>query len=186
VAWLGICACGAPRESQSVQAVYDKETGKLKELAVNTLKDGRPDVFSYMDGGRVIRIEIDNDEDGRLDRWEYYGTDQKMLKVGLSRGNDGKPDVWMFQGPEGSVEKVEVSTRRDGKANRTEFYENGMVARAEEDGDGDGQVDKWEIYERGALARVSFDTTKSGKPTQTIDYSGKKPITISPSGSDRP
>ena len=56
------------------------------------------------------------------------------------------------------------------KSNRTEFYEKGALARAEEDTDADGRVDKWERYESGALVSVSFDTTKSGKPTTTIDY----------------
>ena len=66
--------------------------------------------------------------------------------------------------------QLEVSTKRDGKPNRTEFYEQGSLARAEEDTDGDGRVDKWEQYESGALVTVSFDTSKSGKPTTTIDY----------------
>jgi hypothetical protein len=68
------------------------------------------------------------------------------------------------------VERVELSTKRDGTLNRTEFYEKGALARAEEDTDGDGRVDKWERYESGALVSASFDTAKSGKPTTTIDY----------------
>ena len=33
-----------------------------------------------MDGSRVVRIEIDQNEDGRIDRWEYYDADQKLSK----------------------------------------------------------------------------------------------------------
>ena len=56
------------------------------------------------------------------------------------------------------------------RIDRTEYYLKGELSRAEEDTDGDGRVDKWERYASGALTSVSFDTTKSGKPTTTIDY----------------
>ena len=44
-----------------------------------------------------LRIEIDTNEDGKIDRWEYYGPDQKLERVGFSRSNDGKHDAWAFQ-----------------------------------------------------------------------------------------
>jgi len=167
---LGLSACRqAPREER-VQATYDKSTGKLSQLTVDATKDGKPNIFSYMDGAKFVRIEIDKDEDGRIERWEYYGSDQKLEKVGFSRSNDGKADSWAFQGPDGSIARVDVSTKRDGKVDRTEFYSAGELSRAEEDTDGDGRVNKWESYEAGALTSVSFDTTKSGKPTIAIDY----------------
>jgi hypothetical protein len=162
--------CSSAPQEQRVQPTYDKTTGKLSQLTMDVGKDGKPNITSHMDGTKFLRIEIDANEDGKIDRWEYYGTDQKLERVGFSRADDGKPDAWAFQAPDGSVARVEVSTRRDGKVNRTEFYQKGALARAEEDTDSDGRVDKWEQYESGALVSVSFDTTKSGKPTTTIDY----------------
>ncbi|MEO5740162.1 MAG: hypothetical protein ABIS29_06165 [Vicinamibacterales bacterium] len=168
VAALGSCR-NAPRD-QRVRAIYDQETGKLSQLTIDVLKDGKPNITSYMDGAKFLRIEIDANEDGKIDRWEYYGDDQKITRVGFSRANDGIEDAWAFQRPDGSTERVEVSTRRDGKPNRTEFYEKNALVRAEEDINADGRIDRWEQYESGALVSVSFDTTKSGKPTTTIDY----------------
>jgi hypothetical protein len=162
--------CGGGAQEDRVHATYDKTTGKLSQLTIDVVKDGKPNVTSYMDGTKFLRIEIDKNEDGKIDRWEYYGADQKLEKVGFSRSDDGKPDAWAFEGADGSIARVEVSTKKDGKPNRTEFYENGALSRAEEDTDADSRVDKWEHYESGALVRVSFDTTKSGKPTTTIDY----------------
>ena len=162
--------CADAREEKRVQATYDKTTGKLSQLTVDVVKDGKPNITSYMDGAKFLRIEIDKNEDGKIDRWEYYGPEQRLEKVGFSRSDDGKQDAWAFQGADGSIARVEVSTQRDGKPNRTEFYEKGALSRAEEDTDADGRVDKWEQYESGALVSVSFDTTKSGKPTTTIDY----------------
>jgi hypothetical protein len=167
-------ACGqAPQGASKVEATYDKTTGKLSQLTVDKAMDGKPNIVSHMDGSKFVLIEVDKDENGKVDRWEYYGPDQKLEKVGISRSNDGIVDAWLYQGMDGLPSKVEVSTRRDGKVNRTEFYEKGELTRAEEDTDTDGQVDKWETYAGGALAAVSFDMTKSGKPTTTIDYRPK-------------
>jgi hypothetical protein len=168
---IGCCACGqTPQTDADVKAQYDQNTGKLSQLTVNAAKDGKPNITSHMDGSKFVRIEIDTDENGTIDRWEYYGPDQKLEKVGISRSNDGVVDSWLYEGPDGLPSKVEVSTRRDGRANRTEFYAKGELTRAEEDTDADGRVDKWETYAAGSLATVAFDMAKSGKPTVTIDY----------------
>jgi hypothetical protein len=167
---LFINSCGNPPDTRSVQPTYDKMTGKLSQLTVDANRDGKPNIFSYMDGSKFRRIEIDQDEDGKIDRWEYYGADRALIRVGLSRSNDGTADAWVYRGADGSVSRVEVSTKRDGKPNRTEFYEKNALVRAEEDTDLDGRVDKWEQHDGGALVSVSFDTTKSGKPTTTVRY----------------
>jgi hypothetical protein len=162
--------CRSTSDEGRVQASYDKTTGKLSQLTVDAVKDGKPNITSYMEGSKFLRIEIDVDEDGKTDRWEYYGSDQKLERVGYSRANDGKQDAWAYQGPDGMVARIEVSTKHNGKPNRTEFYERASLVRAEEDTDSDGRIDKWEEYEAGALVTVSFDTTKSGTPTTIINY----------------
>jgi len=167
---LTVLGCGSPPESQQVQAEYDKQTGKLRQLTYDSNKNGKPDSFSYMDGTKVLRVEIDKDEDGKIERWEYYGADQKLEKVGLSRFNDGKVDEWAYQAPDGTVAKIEISTKHDGKVNRTEFYEKSALVRAEEDTDGNGALDKWETYSNGLLTSVAFDTEGTGRPTRRLVY----------------
>ena len=165
-----LAACVSPQREQTAAAIYNKDTGKLSQLTVSAQKDGNPNITSYMDGDKFLRIEIDRDEDGKVDRWEYYGPDQKLEKVGFSRSNDGVPDAWAFEDASGTISRLEISTRGDGRPNRTEFYERNTVVRAEEDTNGDGLADKWETYANGELATVSFDLKKSGKPTATVDY----------------
>ena len=159
-----------PQASRQIQPVYDKSTGKLQLLKYDSNKNGVVDTWSYMDGARVVRIEIDKDEDGKIDRWEHYGRDQKIEKVGFSRSNDGKEDAWFYYGPDGAVDHIDVSTRRDGKVNRTEHYKNNVLVTAEEDSDGDGQIDKWETYDGDRLASVAFDTQHRGKPDRRLIY----------------
>ena len=163
-------ACAERASEPTVDARYDEASGELRRITINELSDGKPNVKSEMQGAKFVRIEIDSNEDGKTDRWEYYGHDERLTRVGISRANDGIEDAWVFQGTDGSVARVEISTRRDGKVNRTEFYEKGLLTKAEEDANGDGRLDKWEQYEGGALISASFDTANSGHPTTTVDY----------------
>ena len=156
--------------AKRIQPVYDQKTGKLQLLKYDSNGNGVVDTWSYMDGARVVRIEIDKDEDGKIDRWEYYGADQKLEKVGFSRSKDGKEDAWSYAGPDGSIVRIDVSTRRDGNVTRTEHYQNNMLVSAEEDSDADGQIDKWETYDGERLASVAFDTVHRGRPDRRLIY----------------
>src|SRR5471030_584754 len=117
------CDNGAADAKKRIEPVYDKETGKLQLLKYDSNGDGKVDTWSYMDGARVVRIEIDKDGDGKIDRWEYYGPDQKLQKFGVSRANDGKPDAWSYVGPDGAITRIEIAAGKAGKALRTEYYE---------------------------------------------------------------
>jgi hypothetical protein len=136
-----------------VKAEYSPKTGRLQRLEVDTNKNGRIDTWSYMDGTQIDRIEIDKDENGKIDRWEHY-VNNKLSKVGTSSRGDGVEDEWAFQGPQGYLERVETDNDRDGK------------------------VDKWENYEPpqkpgGApvLRSVLMDPDSSGRPTRRLLYS---------------
>jgi hypothetical protein len=163
-------ACSQSSERVDVRPTYDVKTGKLGQLTYDVNSNGKPDAISYMDGSEILRVELDKDEDGLVDRWEYYGTDQKLAKVGISRSNNGKVDAWAFEGADGSVSRIEVSTRQDGKISRTEFYEMGLLIRIEEDTDANGVVDKWETYRNGVLSSAAFDPDGVGRPTRRLRY----------------
>ena len=75
-----------------------------------------------MDGTRIVRVELDTNEDGVVDRWEYYNQAGTLEKVGTSQENDGRVDTWAYPAADGSTARVERSLRRDGKASRTERY----------------------------------------------------------------
>lgn len=163
-------ACGRPADRKTIEPVYDKQTGRLQVLNYDSDGDGKVDTISHMDGARVLRIEIDRDEDGRIDRWEYYDANQKLEKVGFSRPGDGKEDAWSSARQDGSIARIDISLARDGKVTRREYYEKDTVVRAEEDGDGNGTFDKWETYDGGRLASVAFDTLHRGKPDRRLVY----------------
>jgi AAA domain len=123
-----VVALGACRERPSdaqIQAKYDDD-GKLQLLTYDSNGNGTPDMWSHMDGTRVVRIDIDKNEDGVIERREYYDARQKL-------------------------ERVELSTRSDGHVTRTESYDSGVLTRAEEDVDGNGALDRWETYTNGLV-----------------------------------
>ena len=174
-----------PIEAQKrIVPEYNKTTGKLQLLKYDSNGDGKMDTFSYMDGARILRIEIDKDEDGKIDRWEYYGPDQKIEKVGFSRLGDGKEDAWSYTAPDGSVARIDVSTRRDGKVTRIEHYDHETLVAAEEDSDEDGRIDKWETYDGNRLASVAFDTLHRGTPDRRLVYGsdGTARMEVDPNG----
>ena len=149
---------------------YDKASGRLQLLKVDSNGDGKTDMVSTMEGSRVITIAIDQDFDGVTDRWEHYDADQRVEKVGFSRLNDGKEDAWSYADQSGAVVRIDVSVRRDGAVQRVERYAHNLIAAAEEDTDGDGRMDKWETYEGERLAMVAFDTAKRGRPDRSLIY----------------
>ena len=187
---LSLAACESRDEADAKKRItpeYDKATGRLKLLKYDSNGNGVVDTWSYMDGARVVRIEIDKDEDGKIDRWEYYDANQKIEKVGFSRQNDGKEDAWQYNNADGTPSRIEISTRRDGKVTRVERYDRGRLVSAEEDTDEDGKFDKWETYEGGRLAIVAFDTEHRGTPTRRLVYeaNGTVRAEVDPKGDGR-
>src|SRR6476469_4456453 len=61
------CTKSTAQAGKRITPEYDQATGKLKLLKYDSNGNGVVDTWSYMDGPRVVRIEIDTDEDGRID-----------------------------------------------------------------------------------------------------------------------
>ena len=162
--------CQRRPETRRIEPVYDPKTGKLQLLKYDSNGNGVIDTWSYMDGARAVRIDIDADEDGKIERWEYYGPNQKLEKVGFSRSKDGKEDAWSYPAEGGAVERIEMSTKRDGKVTRVEHFKADRLVAAEEDSDHDGRIDKWETYDGDRLASVSFDTQHRGTADRRLIY----------------
>ncbi len=141
---VALVSCREPPSGAKVRGTYDAD-GKLQLLTYDTNGNGRPDTWAYMDGTRIVRVEIDKNEDGVIERREYYDARQ-------------------------ALERVELSTRSDGKITRTEFYDGGVLARAEQDVDGNGAPDRWETYADGQLRSVTFDLEGAGRPTMRMVY----------------
>ena len=175
IAVLMAAGCSNPppeaAKSTTIKPTYDKITGKLTELTFDRNGNGRIDTWTDMNGAKPIRSQSDLDENGTLDRWEYYDDQGKLVKVGMSRNNDGRPDSWAFAGPDGIVARVEVSSTRDEKAiDRWEFYRGAELIRVEQDTNADGRPDNWDTYENGNLKTAAVDENGDGRPDRRLTY----------------
>jgi hypothetical protein len=167
-------ACSVDPEQQrlraTTKATYDKETGRLRELTYDANKNGVIDSWTHMDGTKILSTEIDKDENGRIDRWEYYGAGGALERVAISRANNGAPDLSMYPGPDGAIARAEIATDARGTIDRWEWYDRGALARSEEDTSGDGRADKWETYENGRVVTAALDENGDGRPDRRLTY----------------
>ena len=138
---------------------YSEDTGRLQEITYDRNEDGLVDAWLFMDGADLERAEMDEDFDGTIDRWEQYTIE------GTAAQEDG-------------ASLVELSDRGDGRVTRREYYQVGVLLRAEQDTTGDGAVNKWEAYEAGVLVSVELDERGEGRPTRRLRYSGGRFIGI--------
>jgi hypothetical protein len=186
------------RLKATTKATYDSATGKLTELTFDANKNGRIDTWTEMDGNRPVRSRLDRDEDGRLDRWEYYDAAGKLSKVGFSRKGDGKPDAWAYPDATGRIVRVEVSSSGDeARIDRWEIYDAaaappssgelrapegaegaGPLREVIQDTNGDGKRDKWERYANGIVVAAEFDENGDEAPDRRLTYSGAELVAI--------
>ena len=182
VIWVVALIAPACAEGDRPAAEYDARTGRLRRLAYDATGNGRNNAVSFMDGTRIHRIELDLDENGKVERWDFYDANRTLEKVGLSRLNDGIMDSQAFYGPDGTVHRIEISTRRDGRFDRVEYYTGGTLVRGEEDTDHDGRIDRWHSYRPNpeaaahepafAIAATAFDDLGRGTPQRRFVYGG--------------
>jgi hypothetical protein len=54
---------------------YDPRTGELRSVAYDSDGDLKPDSWAYFEHGRVVRMTVDADGDGVIDRAYTYDAD---------------------------------------------------------------------------------------------------------------
>jgi hypothetical protein len=184
-------SCSDPdreRLKATTKATYNAQTGRLTELTFDSNKNGTIDTWTEMDGSRPVRSRLDRDEDGRIDRWEYYDAAGQIQKVGFSRKGDGKPDAWAYSNEAGRIIRIDVSTSGDeNKIDRWEIYDAvgpqgadgaGALVEVAQDTNGDGKRDKWERYQNGRLVTAEFDQDGDERPDRRLTYRDAELIAV--------
>jgi hypothetical protein len=183
LAGVWIQGCSDPdraRLKATTKPAYDNATGQLQELTFDANRNGRIDTWTEMEGNRPLRSRIDTNEDGTVDRWEYYDASGKLVRVGFSRKAAGRPDAWAYSTPEGRLDRIESSSVADNeRIDRWEYYDAAGVPgadgtspllRVEEDTNHDGRRDKWEHYADGVVRTAEFDENGDGRPDRRLTY----------------
>jgi hypothetical protein len=68
--------------------------------------DGRPDRSETYRDGQLATIELDSDRDGRMDRWQSW-EGGRLKWEDLDTQGTGRPDRRLVYGPRGAIVKVE-------------------------------------------------------------------------------
>jgi hypothetical protein len=153
----------------NVQAYYD-HWGRLERIEVDSNGDGKPDRVSHHMGKKEpSRVDIDTDFDGHFDRWEYYDDAGRLTKIGASRRGDA-PDMWAVLDGQGHVVRREYDDDHKGRIDRVEILDGGRVTQTEVDSDRDGRIDRWQHWSQGRLTSEELDTDGDGKPDRVVLY----------------
>jgi len=156
------------------KAFYDP-WGRLQRIEYDSNGDGKPDHVAHHDGEKIPHLlEVDEDFDGRTDRWEDYDARGVLARVGVSRGGVDRPDLWVVPGPDGlTPARKEYDDDGDGRVDRAEALNAGVVTMVEVDADRDGRMDRWRNLAGGRLQAEEVDTDGDGKPDRRIRYGDK-------------
>jgi hypothetical protein len=74
-------------------AFYKDGTVRRKKIAVS-FKEDFSIVKIYDKKGQLLRVERDEDDDGRTDVWEYYDDQGDRERIGWDDNGDGVPDTF--------------------------------------------------------------------------------------------
>ncbi len=155
------------------KAFYDV-WGRLDRIEYDQNGDGRADHIAHHEGAKTPHlIDVDEDFDGKVDRWEDYDKDGALVKVGASRRGKG-PDMWAVPERAGSPARKEFDDDGDGKIDRVETLDaGGRIVKVEVDADRDGRLDRWQEWRGGRLLAEELDTNGDGKPDRRLAYDAR-------------
>jgi hypothetical protein len=95
-----------------------------KVVERDTDKDGKIDQIGHFDtGGKLIKLELDTKQDGKMDRFQY-SREAEIVRVEGDKNGDGKIDSWdHFE----AGKRVRNAGKKSGKRRRRGEYEHDLV-----------------------------------------------------------
>ena len=169
------------------QISYDMKTHAMVRNVRDRNQDGVSDrIISYEGFGGARTEETDTDFDGRVDRWETFGSEGQRLRSATA-SNGTKPDRVASYDRGGVLSRVEADTDLDGRFELTQIYESGKLSENRIDSDGNGKTDRIQDFRKGYLTSEDFDTDEDGTSNLRLTF-GKDGglIKVSVIGSTRP
>jgi hypothetical protein len=145
--------------------------GTLRQMKFDSNGDRKPDVFAYFSGRNTPdRLEIDENRDGKIDRWEEYNPAGVLVRFATSR-RGGTPERFVEVDPVTKLTtQVESDDDHNGKRERLELFVGGKLTRAEIDTDGDGKRDRIQDWSLGYMSTEEIDRDGDGRPDVRIRH----------------
>lgn len=167
---------GATRRDTRVEhEPCDTSSPAAQRVDVNA--DGKPDITSVVESGRVVCRGVDLNFDGVVDSWQYNDAAARVRRREADYDRDGRIDEISIYRNGVLVEKHRATTLA-GRLDTWHFYENDKLARTERDSDGDARVDQWWEYLEGREPKcplIHSDVDGDGRPDPgaTVDACGE-------------
>ena len=94
-----------------VRKEFDPQTGELTLVAFDSDGNLRIDTWSYMKGDRLIRMEVDADEDGAIDSRSFYSPGEVLDRTEYVDSTGRLIRTEYFK--DGSAVRSEAAARRE-------------------------------------------------------------------------
>ncbi len=112
----------------------------------------------------TVIVELDSDENSHAESFFFY-TAEDLIRKDVDENNDGRIDFREYYDSNGQVIKSEEALDGAECLNMIWYYdESQMPLRAEKDTDADGQTDTWYFYNNNCLTNIREDTNCDGRP----------------------
>jgi len=171
----------ADRDGHPEQIRYiDKSTGEMIRKEIDQDYDGKLDTWQTYAGNSLDERTLDTNGDGSIDAWERYSGGWMVERVIDRNGNGGKDAFYTFS--DGSLVEERHDRNDDGRFDLIITYQDRHKTAATEDHSGDGQIDTWTTYavvgDAELPAVIKRDSDGSGKIDiiETFETSSGKPI----------
>jgi hypothetical protein len=167
--WIGCASTQStgPRSgtqtAEEMEGIRSHQEGTLTVKMFDLFHTGRPDVWEYYETLtdpatgqthlRLVRKELDLNDDGRVDVIRYYDENDRVVKEELDLDFDGKIEEVIYFDDRGTPSRKEM-LGPDGKPRLWKYYENGKLAREERISKTTGKVESWEYWVDGKLDRI--------------------------------
>jgi hypothetical protein len=102
-----------------------------------------------------LGVRYDRNRDGKPDLVDYHGPDQKVLRVEEDNNFDGKADSWWYY-RWGNLIRGEYDLDFDGVVDKWSEFEHGIFVGSGTDTDGDGKPDVFSLYAHGVLSEIDW------------------------------
>ena len=142
----------------------------------DTNGDGKIDQIAHLDGrGGIIKLEIDSNADGLMDRFQFYEK-EKVIRMERDSDHNGKTDSWDYFENEKRV-KHERRSEDTGQVERRILFDGEeRPLKIEKDSTGDGDLDTVHHFKQGKLAYTTKDTDGDGRANLHQAYRDEKPL----------
>ena len=141
-------------------ALFDRR-GKLIRLKIDSNADGIMDRCQYYEKGQIIRIEMDTDHDQRIDCRDYFEAGKRTRHERLSSDTSQVVQVIQFDSQERPL-KMQKDTTGDGLFDSIYHFKEGMLSSSTRDTDADGKPNIWQTYRDDKLLQRRVDNDGDG------------------------